>query len=508
MSNIHVHSCDCAQCHQAPDPTAPEGNALTTSNQLSGGAASIASISALDSGHVWANNTVTYTFNDADGNISFSDDELSSINLFNTDQSNAARAVFQQIEAFTNLNVDETSGEANITLRAADMNGGIAGYAYFPNEFYGSDLFIDNNYNSANVSTHEGYYSLAPGNFGFLLLLHEIGHTLGLDHPHGGSGTLSTADDSVNATVMSYVSSTSANTGGLAATSVGPTSPTTYQILDIAALQALYGTNNSYNAGDNTYNLTGETTVYTIWDGNGTDTLNASAYTGNSVIDLREGLENVTTVGGTKVWVAYNANIENATGGSGNDVIYGNSGNNAIRGGSGADNISGNEGDDWFNGNAGTDSISGDSGNDTVRGGKESDILFGNSGNDFVNGNNDNDTVNGGSGNDTLHGGKNDDIIISGSGDDIIFGDLGNDTLTGDSGADVFVFKSDAGNDTITDFTVGTDKIEFRGSDISAESILASLSTQSDGVHIAIADGTELIISGLNSLSLSDFDFV
>ncbi|MEO6861892.1 MAG: calcium-binding protein, partial [Microcoleus sp.] len=65
-------------------------------------------------------------------------------------------------------------------------------------------------------------------------------------------------------------------------------------------------------------------------------------------------------------------------------------------------------------------------------------------GDDSIVGSNFNDTINGGDGNDTITGG------------------LGADLLTGGSGADLFVYRAPKeGGDTITDFTFGTDKLQF-----------------------------------------------
>ena len=63
---------------------------------------------------------------------------------------------------------------------------------------------------------------------------------------------------------------------------------------------------------------------------------------------------------------------------------------------------------------------------------------------------------------DTHQQGGNDDLN-GGAGDDIIIGNAGNDTLTGGEGRDVFVFmaNSNSGQDTITDFVRGSDKIQF-----------------------------------------------
>jgi Ca2+-binding RTX toxin-like protein len=67
------------------------------------------------------------------------------------------------------------------------------------------------------------------------------------------------------------------------------------------------------------------------------------------------------------------------------------------------------------------------------------------------------DILNGGVGNDTLNGG---------SGADILYGGSGADVLTGGAGADIFGYKTPGeGGDTITDFTFGTDKLQFSAKD-------------------------------------------
>lgn len=60
-------------------------------------------------------------------------------------------------------------------------------------------------------------------------------------------------------------------------------------------------------------------------------------------------------------------------------------------------------------------------------------------------------------GNDTLRGGAGDDTLIGGAGADV---------MTGGAGADVFVFRdashsTHGARDTITDFRVGEDRLDF-----------------------------------------------
>ncbi len=89
-----------------------------------------------------------------------------------------------------------------------------------------------------------------------------------------------------------------------------------------------------------------------------------------------------------------------------------------------------------------------------ISGSQASEVMDGKGGDDILYGNNGNDTLLGGLGNDLLDGGNGRDILDGGAGDDI---------LTGGNGGDTFVFKPGSGHDTITDFSIFTDRIDFSG---------------------------------------------
>jgi Ca2+-binding RTX toxin-like protein len=78
----------------------------------------------------------------------------------------------------------------------------------------------------------------------------------------------------------------------------------------------------------------------------------------------------------------------------------------------------------------------------------------------------------GGAGNDVLTGGNSNDVLLGGAGDDVLRGNFGDDVLSGGSGADTFMFSrftfaygpnqySGWGNDVITDFVVGVDRLNY-----------------------------------------------
>ena len=116
-------------------------------------------------------------------------------------------------------------------------------------------------------------------------------------------------------------------------------------------------------------------------------------------------------------------------------------------------------------GDAGVDTVTTGAGADTISGAGGNDVLTGGAGADTLNGGADNDTLNGGTGGDTLNGDAGNDTIDGDTGADTITGGAGNDTITlggSDAAADTVVFGANAagnGNDTITEFETGTDKL-------------------------------------------------
>ena len=98
---------------------------------------------------------------------------------------------------------------------------------------------------------------------------------------------------------------------------------------------------------------TADTSRATLIDAAGTDTLNASAVTGNSLIDLRPGA--LSSIDGAPLRIATGTVIEKAYGGDGNDTLVGNDAANVLAGWRGADVLTGGAGADRFVLNAQTD---------------------------------------------------------------------------------------------------------------------------------------------------------
>ena len=145
---------------------------------------------------------------------------------------------------------------------------------------------------------------------------------------------------------------------------------------------------------------------------------------------------------------------------------------NAIDGTNSADNITGTDG---------ADIIRGFDGQDTLMGGNGDDTLIGNNRRD------------------KLVGGAGDDSLIGGAGDDTLDGGLGNDILTG-SGNDFFVLRAGDGEDTITDFRSGSDRLLLADG-------LGIDDLTFEGNSILVGDETLATVNGVNTENLRAFDF-
>ncbi len=233
---------------------------------------------------------------------------------------------------------------------------------------------------------------------------HEIGHSLGLSHPFGNQRSLPADYQIKLLTVMAYDDVGILTYGFTASGGALNLDNSQLKILDILASQHLYGANTKTNAGNTTYTWAQDTAFRTaIYDAGGTDTIDLSASTMRSAIDLTpnslssinlrvtnaEKLINTASLyhsaqNAAMLYTGENnlgivGTIENVRAGSGNDRINGNAVANEIWGGAGNDSVWGGAGDDRLFLGAGNDRAVAGSGADYLDGGTGIDVagLFG-----------------------------------------------------------------------------------------------------------------------------------
>ncbi|OYY75056.1 MAG: hypothetical protein B7Y43_19165, partial [Sphingomonas sp. 28-62-20] len=221
--------------------------------------------------------------------------------------SRLALDAWASVSGITFFEVTNSVGDINFGIYdlAALGSPGAAGFAY-----YGSPTVRD--------GFQSDVFLLQPWASNAYVLLHEIGHALGLKHPFDGSTTLDPALDDVTRTVLSYTFR------GGPGDRLGS--------LDIAAIQYLYGTNS--NDGSQVASWNWNTAIETL------------TQNGGAADDVIAGVAS-------------------------RDVIFGGAGNDKIDSGSGGDYIDGGDGSDNINAviasGYGAVAILGGGGNDAIQ---------------------------------------------------------------------------------------------------------------------------------------------
>lgn len=400
-----------------------------------------------------------------------------------------------------------------------------------PDGAYAYSDFTGNTLTQSFINIPVNWAPLDLNSYMLQTYMHEIGHALGLGHAgnYNGDATYGVDNlydnDSWLATVMSYFSqedNTQSATDSYAFTA-------TLMPADIVAIQNLYGFTGVTNGGNSVYGYGsnvggylqkllnqwtgyiprtadgywGDPIAFTIYDSNGTDTINFSNFSANQEISLVA--LTYSDIGGLvdNVTIARGVVVENATSGAGNDTLTGNAVGNILRANAGNDILSGDLGNDTLYGGLGDDTLLGGDGNDALYGDGGSNTLDGGAGDDtyYVTGAGDSVTeaegggtdtlrtaltnavlgdnienlvftsalastgtgnalgnaITGGNGSDTLFGldgfdflsgGAGNDSLDGGTGGDTIYGGSGNDSGLGGDGADLLYGGS--GNDSLT----------------------------------------------------------
>jgi serralysin len=316
---------------------------------------------------------LSYSFYDQDSVFSYDTDSLGVALGANIKE--AIHACFKALSELTNLNfswLEETSSSVG-DIRLGYQNGSSYGAAFGPAEWaldsYGGDVYFD----SESIADWE---AASAGDFYYATVFHEIGHAMGLEHPHSegtygdlvlgvNTNTGSGDRDGQPYSLMSYASYQSGNTGY-----VNDFRAQTYMVDDIAALQYLYGSNLNTGAGADVYGaqlLTADQPFEaTIWDAGGIDLIDWRHGELASVIDLTPGslsyfggrVSSASDAGIAQMkagegvlGIAFDTHIENAYGGLGADVLLGNDLSNVLYGGADGgqgDTLTGGVAADYF----------------------------------------------------------------------------------------------------------------------------------------------------------------
>lgn len=468
---------------------------------------------------------------------------------FTTAQKDAAREALLVWDDVVSTHFVETNvNQADIAFGNYTNQPGTQAYARLLANTVSSNAYVNEQIRDiggdvwVNFNTQSNF-QLDEGGYGMNTLVHEVGHGFGMLHPGDYNASpgvsLSYANnaeyyqDTRNYSILSYWNPRDIGKRDFDWTRMNIAYGATPMIHDILAMQLKYGADMTTRTGDTTYgfNSNAERDAFdfvktpapmmTIWDAGGIDTLDASGYNTNQIIDLTPG--SFSSIGGItaaefptfaevnanrlaanmaavsqatydankaafltnpdfygriedNVGIAYGVTVENAVGGGGNDTILGNFADNVLKGNAGNDLIAAAAGNDLLDGGTGNDEMLGGTGDDTYIVGEKGDVVteLANEGTDTVKAaidyaltaNVEKLILTGGAlngiGNDlanVLTGNAASNRLDGGAGNDRLIGGDGRDFLTGGTGADTFVAELNSTKVSGKSLTVSTDTI-------------------------------------------------
>ncbi|WP_083100633.1 reprolysin-like metallopeptidase [Pseudophaeobacter leonis] len=262
---------------------------------------------------------VTYSFYETEA---LPEVEGSSVGLttywsFDAAQRASFRSALDEFEDAAGLVFVEVEGPAMINAFGYDMFSSTNGWAYYP-------YVTEYSTSSGDLAIGGGDFSIGGSQYD--TMLHEIGHAVGLKHPHDGDHALEDSADNRSNTVMTYTAGNGTELG----------------VFDIEALEHIYGSSDAFDG----------------W---------RVSSVGSDAVKIR------STGRSDEILTADVDTIVLARGGS--DIVVGRQGDDKLIGGGGADTLSGGDGDDRLVGGGGQDVLIGGSGDDIMKGGGGADVF-------------------------------------------------------------------------------------------------------------------------------------
>jgi Ca2+-binding RTX toxin-like protein len=403
---------------------------------------------------------ITFSFDTAPAaylSEGYSDAFLATFRAFTEAEQAAARLALKTWADASGITFLEVpAGQGDIRFGTYDFLAGdpenhdAAAYAYGPG-IYVNSVYGSNWAGGGDVFVDRGWAQ-------FDILLHEIGHAIGLKHPFEGDVILDPDLDKIINTVMSYDDTSRATDLGL---------------FDRQAVAHIYGPNTADGTQAASWTWDAATATLTQVGAAGADTL-----MGVSTADVISG-----GAGNDRIFSSHGADrvdgddgADSISGGEGIDTLSGGAGDDILESGGGRDVLNGGDGDDIIiavgeqaivDGGAGMDVLLlsapieggrldydsftanggshtgieyfgflGSIGDDTLVGGFREDELYAGPGHDSISGGDNWDWIEGGEGRDTVYGGGDEDWIEGNEGDDFLRGDGGDDEIWGDDGFD------------------------------------------------------------------------